>query len=177
MNFKELALKRESCRDYSEKVVSHELLEEIMETACLSPSACNSQPWKLIAVEGQTAVQIRPLVQQNGRNKFTDKVSSFVAICETKAKLLPGVRDDEQHFAQMDIGMITMMLTLAAADKEVSTCILGCFDEEKVKELLGIPEEARVRLVVALGYSNTKEPRKKIRKDAGEVRNFNRWHA
>jgi len=175
MNFKELALKRESCRDYSEKVVAHELLEEIMETACLSPSACNSQPWKLIAAEGETAVSLRPLVQENGRNKFSDKVSSFVVICETKAKLMPGVRVDEQHYAQMDIGMVTMMLTLAAADKGVSTCILGCFDEEKVKALIGVPEDVTVRLVVAFGYGNSEEPRKKIRKDAGETRSFNRW--
>lgn len=175
MTFKELALKRESCRDYSDKPVSHELLEEIMETACLSPSACNSQPWKLIAAEGEQAVMLRPLVQECGRNKFAEKVPAFVAICETKAKLMPGVRDNEQHFAQMDVGMVTMMLTLAAADVGLSTCILGCFNEEKIKEVLAIPEEAVLRLVVAVGYGKTEQPRKKVRKAGEEVRSFQRW--
>ena len=175
MTFKELALKRESCRDYSDKPVSHELLNQIMETACLSPSACNSQPWKLIGAEGETAVALRAFVQECGRNKFADKVPAFVVICETKAKLLPGVRDNEQHFAQMDVGMVTMMLTLAAADAGLSSCILGCFNEEKIKELLSVPEEAVVRLVVAVGYGTSETPRKKIRKAAEETCSFNRW--
>ncbi len=175
MTFKELALKRESCRDYSDKPVDHDILADVMETACLSPSACNSQPWKLVAAEGEQAVALRPFVQECGRNKFAVNVPAFVAVCETKAKLLPGVRDNEQHFAQMDVGMVTMMLTLAAADAGLSTCILGCFNEEKVKEVLSIPDEAVVRLVIAVGYGKTEEPRKKIRKEASEVRSFQRW--
>ena len=175
MNFKELALKRESCRDYSDASVSHELLEEIIATACLSPSACNSQPWKLIAAEGETAALLRPLVQACGRNKFAVNVPAFVAICETKAKLLPGVREDNQYFAQMDVGMVTLMLTLAASDAGLSTCILGCFNEEKIKEVLEIPNDAVLRLVVAVGFGKTDEPRKKVRKSANDVRSFNRW--
>ena len=65
MNFKKLALCRESCRDYDNRPVSHELLHDIMKTACLSPSACNSQPWKLIAAEGEMGEKVRPLVQVN----------------------------------------------------------------------------------------------------------------
>lgn len=175
MNFKDLALKRESCRDYSDKPVSHELLEEIMATACLSPSACNSQPWKLIGAEGEVAVALRPLVQECGRNKFAVNVPAFVAICETEAKLMPGVNENNQHFAQMDVGMVTMMLTLAAADAGLDTCILGCFNEEKIKEVLEIPDDVVLRLVVAVGYGKTEEPRKKVRKNAEDVCSFNRW--
>ncbi len=175
MNFKELALKRESCRDYDGRPVAHELLADIMETACLSPSACNSQPWKLVAAEGEKAAEIRPLVQECGRNKFAVNVPAFVAICETEARLMPGVNENNQHFAQMDVGMVTMMLTLAAADRGLSTCILGCFNEEAIKDVLSIPENVSVRLVVAVGYGKTDEPRKKVRKEADAVRSFNRW--
>ena len=175
MTFRELALCRESCRDYSDRPVDHALLCDIMETACLSPSACNSQPWRLVLAEDEVAEKMRPLMQVGGRNKFTDKVPAFVAICETKALLKPGVRENEQYFAQMDLGMATMMLTLAAADSGLSSCILGCFDENGVKELLNIPEEIPVRLVVAIGYANAEGPRPKIRKAAEEVRAFQRW--
>lgn len=44
MDFKELQLKRESCRIYSDKPVPRELLTELIEVGRLSPSACNSQP-------------------------------------------------------------------------------------------------------------------------------------
>ncbi len=173
--FKELALKRESCRDYDGRPVPHDLLCEILVTACLSPSACNSQPWKLVAVSGEKAVAMREEIQKSGRNKFTEQVSTFVAICETKASLKAGVCADEQYFAQMDIGMVTMMLTLAAADKGVSTCILGCFDEEGVKELLKIPKEVPVRLLISMGYAREEGVRDKIRKPSQEVLGYQSW--
>ncbi len=175
MTFHELALKRESCRNYTGETVPHELLCEILETARLSPSACNSQPWKLILTEGEMAKQMFPLVSENGRNTFADKASAFVAICETPATLKPGVTGDPQRYAQMDVGMVTMMLTLAAADKGVATCILGTFNQEKTKELLGIPQEITVRLVIAMGYAADGEARKKIRKAEADVQSFQRW--
>ncbi len=175
MTFKELAMNRESCREFDERPVPHELLCDILETACLSPSACNSQPWRLIAAEGETASAVSRMIQKSGRNLFTEKVPAFVVICETKATLRAGVCADEQHFAQMDVGMVTMMLTLAAADQGLSTCILGCFDEEGVKSVLHIPESVPVRLIVAVGYAAKPGVRDKIRKPGEETRGFQTW--
>lgn len=173
--FKELALKRESCRAYDGRPVPHAVLQELLKTACLSPSACNSQPWRLIAVEGKVAEILRPMVQVAGLNRFTDKVSTFVVICETKASLKEGVGGDRQRFAQMDVGMVTMMLTLAAADQGVSTCILGCFRENKIKELLHIPEDITIRLVVAMGYAEKEGIRQKVRKPQSETIGYQSW--
>lgn len=175
MDFKHLALKRESCRDYTGEAVPHEMLCEILESARLAPSACNSQPWRLIAAEGKTAEKLRPMTQAGGANRFTDAVSTFVVICETKATLRAGVAEDSQKFAQIDTGIVTAMLTLAAADNGVASCIMGCFDEAGTKQLLSIPEDAKVRLIIALGYANAKEPRKKNRKPEAEVQSFDRW--
>lgn len=173
--FKELALERESCRAFDGRPVPHDLLCEVMETACLSPSACNSQPWRMIAVEGEKAAAMRELISNTGRNLFVSEVSTFVAICETKAVLKPGTQQDHQHFAQMDLGMATVMLTLAAADKGLSTCILGCFDEQGIKEFLQIPADVPLRLVVAVGYAKQEGVRKKIRKPAEEIMGFQAW--
>ena len=41
MTFKELALKRESCRNYLEAPVAHEDLVDIVKTAIYAPSASN----------------------------------------------------------------------------------------------------------------------------------------
>ena len=62
---------------------------------------------------------------------------------------------------------------LQAADLGLGSCILGMFQEEKLKELLELPRESRVRLVIALGYpAEVKEPRAKVRKDAEQVIRF-----
>ena len=62
----------------------------------------------------------------------------------------------------MDIGIAAAHLTLAAADQGLGSCLLGWFDEEKLRTLLGL--EGEVRLVMALGYARPGDPlRKKVR--------------
>ncbi|MBE7034647.1 MAG: nitroreductase [Ruminococcaceae bacterium] len=175
MAFKELALCRESCRDYDGRCVSHDLLEEIMDVACLSPSACNSQPWRMVAAEGETAKALAEEIKKSGRNFFVDNCGAFIAICETEAVLRAGVNEDQQYFAQMDIGMMTMMLTLAAADKGIASCILGCFDDEGCHKVLGIPKDVPLRLIIALGYAKNETPRDKIRKPKDQTTAFQNW--
>ena len=50
MTFMEIAARRESCRNFEDKPVEQEKLMKIAETARLAPSACNSQPWKMVIV-------------------------------------------------------------------------------------------------------------------------------
>ena len=175
MSFKDLVLKRESCREYDGRPVPHDVLLDLMQTACLAPSACNSQPWKLIAAEGEVAKQIREDIIKSGRNHFCENVGSFIVLCETPAVLRAGVEKDSQYYAQMDLGMMTMALTLAAADKGLSTCILGLFDEPSVRKTLAIPENIIIRLIVSVGYAAKEGVRDKVRKPAAETMSFDRW--
>ena len=153
MNFKELSLKRESCRNYTNKKVNRQDLNEIVEMARQSPSACNSQPWKFIIVDNEKAKLIPPLLQGGGFNKWTEKVSSFIIICETFAKLYDGISNDSQHYAKIDIGIATANLTMAATSKGLSTCIMGYFNELKIKEIFNIPIVIKICLVIAVGYA------------------------
>ena len=50
MNFKELAQKRYSVRNYQSTPVEKEKLIQIIEAALLAPSAVNFQPWKFVVV-------------------------------------------------------------------------------------------------------------------------------
>ena len=81
MDFMELALRRESCRDFSEKPVEKEKLEAVMQAARLAPSACNSQPWSFTAVTGaRTAKAVAKCLQGMGMNKFTDRCPAFIVV-------------------------------------------------------------------------------------------------
>ena len=53
MNFTEIAENRQSCRSYDpEREIEQEKLDRILESARLSPSACNGQPYAIpFAVE------------------------------------------------------------------------------------------------------------------------------
>ncbi len=170
-NFNELVLKRESCRNYNGEPVKTDLLLECVNAARLSPSACNSQPWKYFIVNGEeNAAKIRLCIQPNGANKFTDKCPAFAIVTEQPATLKPFVEEavkNKQKWAENDIGLSVAYYTLKAADLGLGTCIIGMVDVEKVKELFGI--EDKIRLVIATGYSADETPRNKIRKALEDI--------
>lgn len=175
MDFKQLAATRESCRAYSERPVPKEEIKTVLETALLSPSACNSQPWRFIVCEGETAKKlpdciINPVLPIN---RWVVEVPVFLVVCETKAKLMGGVTS--QKYAQMDVGIATAALCFAASEQGLSTCILGSFSQKKVKALLGIPKDSTVRLIVTLGYATKDGVRQKNRRAYEELVSYNQW--
>lgn len=177
MDFKELAYKRHSVRKYSDRQISEEDINDILKTACLSPSACNSQPWKFIVARDETAACISSYVTSKVLpiNRWAKEVSTFVVICETKARLMKNIPVGSQHFAQMDIGIATATLLYAAEDKGISSCVMGAFNEKKVRKLLGIPKNVKIRLIVALGYSDEDSIREKSRKSFDDIVSYNKW--
>mgnify|MGYP002508741592 CR=1 FL=1 len=61
---------------------------------------------------------------------------------------------ESNHFAQFDLGSATQYFCLRAAELGLGTCVLGAFNEEKVKTLLQIPVERHVFVMLAVGYSS-----------------------
>ena len=175
MNFTDLARMRESCRNYTGEPVPREKLLAILDAARMSPSACNSQPWSFVVADTPDAARrAAACVQVDGANKFTDHAPAFLIVLEEPVQLSPRIADkiDSQHFAQIDLGLITAHICLAAADLGLGTCIMGIFDEEKTKAYFQIPAEKRVRLILSVGYSADTSPRAKKRKSLEEFVRF-----
>ena len=55
MSILELSQKRFSVRKYSDKPVSEEDLQYILESVRMAPSAVNRQPWKFVIVKSEAA--------------------------------------------------------------------------------------------------------------------------
>ena len=58
MNFLELARKRCSVRQYSDRSVEPEKMDYVLEAARLAPSAVNKQPWHRLLVESEEERQL-----------------------------------------------------------------------------------------------------------------------
>ena len=83
MNFNEIAKHRQSCRNYAEKVaVEDEKIEKILESAILSPSACNSQPYHITVCKGEYAKKVAKAVQGMGFNKFASVAPVMIVLSE-----------------------------------------------------------------------------------------------
>lgn len=173
--FNELINIRQSCRNYNGNPVEREKLEAVLNAAVAAPSACNSQPWKYYVVtKAKDTEKMREFVKVGGRNKFADNCPVFAVVVEQPAVLKAGASDeDQQKFAQMDIGISVAHYCFEAVEQGLSTCIMGCFDEDKIKKYIGIPDERTVRLVIATGYASADDKiRAKIRKPVSETVEF-----
>lgn len=177
-SFLELAQSRQSDRAFIKgKKIEREVLERIVEAARLAPSACNGQPWHFTVVtDEQLLPEVGRATSSLGMNTFVKDAAALVLITHEgtniTSKLGSSIKDKD--FPIMDIGIASAYLTLAAEDEGVGSCILGWFDEKRVKELIGIPRSKRLMLIVALGYS-AKPKRKKIRKAWEKVVSFEKY--
>ncbi len=172
----DLIQKRESCRHYAAKPVEREKLLRCLEAARLSPSACNTQPWHITLVcDNPTLVhETAKCLQDETMNHFTDEVPAFAVICETPVSLSPKVsaKFPSQTFSQIDIGLMAAHFCLKATEEGLSTCILGYMYEEKLKKLLALPDDWKVRIVLAVGYAADESIRPKKRKSPEEIVTF-----
>lgn len=173
-NFFDLIASRESCRNFSDRNVDRQTLISLIEAARLSPSACNSQPWSFYIACGKKVKDVAECVQYLGSNQFTSNCPAFTVVVEENAVLYERItrlfKNDE--FASIDIGLAVAHYCLAATDLGLSTCIMGWLNEEKLKEVLNIPAEKHIRLVIATGYAATDTLRKKSRKDLDSIMHF-----
>ena len=180
MDFLELVSSRQSARAFDpERNVEKEKITRIIETARLAPSACNAQPWSFVVVdEPELKNKIADATSSRvlGMNHFTKQAPIHLLLVEEKVNISSGVGGwiKKKDFAQMDLGIVAAHIVLAAEAEGLSTCIVGWFDENKVKELLHIPSSKRVWLDIVIGYG-TQPLRKKSRKSIDKILSYNRY--
>ena len=99
-----------------------------------------------------------------------------ILIVEESANItsLLGGKVKDKHFTLIDIGIAASHMVLAAESEGLGSCILGWFDEKKIKQLTGIPSSKRLLLDIIIGYP-LKEKRKKIRKAREKVVSYNKY--
>ena len=175
MNFMEIAQLRQSCRSYdSEKLVEEEKLSAILEVARLAPSACNGQPYHITVCRGEAAKAVAKLtVGMGGMNKFAAQAPVMLVISEMPyvASAAFGAKHKNNDYRSMDIGLMAAHLCLEATAQGLGTCILGWFDDKKVRDICNLKQP--VRLIITLGYAKEGDPlRQKKRRDLAELVDF-----
>ena len=181
MDFFDLIDKRESVSGYLDKKVEREKIEKVIEAARVAPSACNSQPWKFIIVDDDEKVKsLGNMVHSTlvgNINKFALTARNFIVVVDDKRNLTSGLGGKVKHkdYTSIDIGIASEHICLAATELGLGTCMMGWFNEKKIKKLLNIPKAREVLLVIAIGYYDNKEPRKKMRKQLNEIMSYNEY--
>jgi len=136
MDFYEVVRTRRSIRSYRPDPIPEDALNRVLEAARIAPSGSNRQPWRFIVVK-DVGLKKR-LVPACGNQGFIAEAPMVIVACGRAAPI--------------DVSIAFTHLILAARAEGLGTCWIGSFDNEKVKEVLGIPEGFNVVAVTPLGY-------------------------
>lgn len=183
MDFQEVLDRRFSCRQYADKPVERAKLITCLEAGRLSPSGCNSQRWAFIAVDDsnlrkQLAETLRD--SEIGLNHFAEQIPAFIVVVKHPPRRLNAKQEQilaAAHLCNLndlDIGIASQQICLAATNQGLGSIMLGWFDPQRVREILDIPEDMGVPLMIGIGYpSNPDKQRRTPRYPAAEIIRWN----
>ena len=171
MDFLTIANHRQSCRSYDEnRPVEQEKLDAILEAVRLAPSACNGQPYHVTVCRGQLAKEVAAATASMGLNKFAAQAPIMLVLSEMPyvRTAAMGAKVKGNDYRSIDIGIAAAYMTAEATAQGLDTCILGWFNDKKIRALCGLEHPAR--LVITLGYAKQGDPlRNKVRKELDEL--------
>ena len=181
MRFMDLIVSRRSVRKYAMKAVEPSLIDLCVEAARLAPSASNGQPWRFVVVDDpelKDAVARATFGPGSAFNRFAVQAPVLVVIVVEPSTTLNrlGAVVKRRNYPLFDIGIAAEHFCLQATELGLGTCMMGWFDERRIKRLLGIPPLRRIGLVVSLGHPDGSDvPRPKRRKPLEAIVGRNRY--
>jgi nitroreductase len=156
---------RRSVRRYRATPVPEDLLKTVLNAARLAPSANNAQPWRIIVVTDED-LKVKLVAGAHGQ-KFLAEAPVVLVACGIPDEAFQTVGGYMSSHV-MDVSIALDHLTLAAHSVGLGTCWVAWFKEDKVREVLGIPEDVRVVAMTPLGYPD-ESPERTTRRNLEEL--------
>lgn len=166
MNVFEAIKNRRSVRNYKPDSIPEEKLKKVLAAARLAPSAKNRQEWKFVVVrDGQKRKMLATAAMNQS---FVGQAPVVIAAVSLAPNHTMGCGVPSYP---VDLAIAVDHMTLKAVEEGLGTCWIGAFSQEKVKEILKIPEEYKVVILLPLGYP-ADSPKSKSRKSFEEIVSF-----
>ena len=147
MEFKEVIKKRYSCKKYSDRQVETDKLASILTAGRLAPTAKNLQEQHVYVLQSPESLAKIDAVTPC---RYGAPTVLVVAFDKNNVFTYPGGKRDS---GVEDATIVATHMILAAADEGVDSCWINFLDPEKLAEVLGLPENEEILMVMDLGYA------------------------
>ena len=174
----EIINKRHSVRNFKDKSVDNGIILSMAEAARLSPSACNAQPWRFVAVTDKSLIRDIVVKGMGGivPNKWALSAPVIIVGCAVLNLLTHRIGETVKgiHYHQIDMGIAMEHMVLLATEMGLGTCWIGWFKEKKIRKILHIPKGWKIISLLALGYSQEESNPHTSRLNTNEILFFNK---
>ena len=168
MDFSELLEKRRSIRDYEDKEVPPELVEEILNESIKAPNGGNRQPWSFVVVNNREWIKkISDLSKKTILEDIEKDPNYHLKQYEAGMRnekfnvfynapvLVLILGQPDVASAREDCSLLACYLMLSAASKGLGTCWValgGNIKDPEFRREIGIPDQYEIIAPIILGY-------------------------
>ena len=158
MNILPEIVNRKSIRKYTDKDITDEQIAELIEAARLAPSGHNKQPWDFMVVRSKELREKISALDHDQKWMLTAPVF-IVCIGDEKYR-----GDGDMIRVIRDSAIATEHILLQAEHMGIATCWTAWYEQDDMRELLGLDEHCFVIGIVTVGYADENPPARPRRK-------------
>lgn len=169
MEFTQVIKGRYSCKSYSDRPITKEQLDAILEAGRLAPTAKNLQEQSIYVVSSEEGLAKIDKVTPCRYNAPTVLVVAY-----DKNNVYTYPKGGHKSGIE-DASIVATHMMLAAYNEGVDSCWLNCFDPDTLAKEMGLPENEEILMLLDLGYASEEgKPlvNHQLRKDISETVHF-----
>ncbi len=169
MDFYDVVSTRRSVRAYLDRNISDEVFLRILNAGRSAPSARNLQNWKCVVVREPAT---REALAEASEQKWMRQAPVIVAVVGTSGRtMFCGVEADA-----VDCSIAIDHMILAATAEGLGSCWIGHFDQDRCRELLNVPADAKIIEMFTLGYARDLPSNRQPRKPLDDIMSWETFH-
>lgn len=158
MDFYKVIESRTSIRKFKDTKLEEEKLNRIINSALMSPSWKNATSYKIIVIkDGLIKKQISETII-NKTDESEDAVKSAPVCAVIIGNPSQSGEVDGKEMYLLDGAIAMEHLILAATAENLGTCWIAAVDEDKIKNILGVPGEFKVIGLTPIGEIEESKP-------------------
>ena len=167
MEFNDVIRKRTATRKFSNRKLSKEDIEKILEAGSLAPTAKNFQPEFIYAV-----------ISEEGLKKI-DKITPCrynaqccLLVCSDKEKAF---HKDEYSTFEIDATIVATHMILESANLNIDSTWIEAFDKNEAKDVFELDDNLEPVCIINLGYKTDdcpENPMHNQRKNVSEIAKY-----
>jgi nitroreductase len=136
---------RRNVRSYTDQPIADADLDRILEAGWRAPSASNRQKWDFVVSTDREQLKELSTVWQGARHVATSAATIVLVLAEPESERY-------RVIDQYDLGQATMAVMLAATDLGIGSGHSAVGDQDRCRQLLGVPDHHLCAYMLALGY-------------------------
>ncbi len=160
--------KRYSCRAYQDRPIEQEKLDQLFEAAREAPSAKNMQDWRFVVVTDRE--KLRRVAESTNKPQIFEKAGAIIVACSNSDYVM----GCGQPIGPIDVAIALEHIALQATELGLGTCWIGSFSPEKVRPIVGVPENIAIIELMAVGYP-AKGQRQTSREPVEKIVCYEKW--